>query len=70
MFCIVKFRFVEDCALICSPEFGDEDEAIDMKLDDDFMLRGAGAAVASGGGECGAATCQAIGGAGICTYSE
>ena len=60
-----------DCALICSPEFGDEDTAIDMELDDDFMLRGAGAAAAAiGGGECGAATCQAIGGAGICTYSE
>ena len=58
-----------DCALICSPEFGDEDAAIDMELDNDFMLRGAGA-IANGGGECGAATCQAIGGAGICTYSE
>ena len=41
-----------------------------MEQDDDFMLRGAGAAAAIGGGECGAATCQAIGGAGICTYSE
>ena len=47
-----------------------------MDLDDDVMLRGAagaamttGGGAVTGGGECGAATCQAIGGAGICTYS-
>ena len=68
------YTYHADCALICSPEFDDEDYLLDIELDDDFMLRGAGAAGAiaslNGGGECGTATCQAIGGAGICTYSE
>ena len=48
-----------DCALICSPD-SDSGEG---------MLR-ASNAVGAGSGECGAATCQSIGGAGICTYSE
>ena len=71
--CIVPtYIYYTDCAPICSPDFSDEDNDIDIDLDDDFMLRGAGSAAASanGGGECGAASCQAIGGAGICTYSE
>lgn len=52
------------CALICSPnERGDTNG---------FMLRASNNAGegGAGGGECGAATCQAIGGAGICTYSD
>mmetsp|Transcript_7086 Transcript_7086/g.15476 ORF Transcript_7086/g.15476 Transcript_7086/m.15476 type:complete len:164 (+) Transcript_7086:47-538(+) len=50
------------CALICSPGTEEEDYS--------SMLR-ASSAAASGSGSCGEeATCQAIGGAGICTYSD
>ena len=68
----VQYAYTTDCALICSPDLTPEDNYIDIDLDDDFMLRGAGAGSQGEqeAGECGAATCQAIGGAGICTYPE
>ena len=60
-FCL-QMPTMPDCALICNPS--DEDEGVLSR-----MLRGS-KVDSSGAGECGVGgSCQAIGGAGICTYS-